>query len=82
MGESFVPPRITGQIFGVIPHLARELATIFSRELIAEIEALGGTVRVPATYANRVGLDEWAHDADLLVAIIPLLSPIPSPIIP
>ncbi len=62
MGESFVPPRITGQIFGVIPHLAREQATIFSRELIAEIEALGGTVRVPATYANRVGLDEWAHD--------------------
>jgi NAD+ kinase len=62
MGESLAVPQISGQIFGVIPHLAREQATIFSRELIAEIEALGGTVRVPATYASRVGLDAWAHD--------------------
>jgi NAD kinase len=61
MSESSAP-QIAGQVFGVIPHLAREQATIFSRELIAEIEALGGTVRVPATYANRVGLDAWAHD--------------------
>jgi 23S rRNA (cytidine1920-2'-O)/16S rRNA (cytidine1409-2'-O)-methyltransferase len=61
-GESLAVPQIAGQIFGVIPHLARQQATIFSRELIAEIEALGGTVRVPATYASRVGLDAWAHD--------------------
>jgi NAD+ kinase len=62
MAESSVAPQIAGQIFGVIPHLARAQATIFSRELIAEIEALGGTVRVPATYASRVGLDAWAYD--------------------
>jgi NAD+ kinase len=62
MAESSAAPQIAGQIFGVIPHLAREQAAIFSRELIAEIEALGGTVRVPATYASRVGLDAWAHD--------------------
>jgi NAD+ kinase len=62
MAESVTEPHIAGQIFGVIPHLAREQATIFSRELIAEIEALGGTVRVPATYACRVGLDDWAYD--------------------
>jgi NAD+ kinase len=60
--KSVLAPQIVGQIFGVVPHLAREQAAIFSRELIAEIEALGGTVRVPATYANRVGLDAWAHD--------------------
>jgi NAD+ kinase len=60
--KSAIAPQIVGQIFGVIPHLAREQAAIFSRELIAEIEALGGTVRVPATYANRVGLNAWAHD--------------------
>ncbi len=62
MGELSAAPQIVGQIFGVIPHLAREQATIFSRELIGEIESLGGTVRVPATYARRVGLDAWAHD--------------------
>jgi NAD+ kinase len=55
-------PQIVGQIFGVIPHLAREQAVIYSRELITEIESLGGTVRVPATYARRVGLDAWAYD--------------------
>lgn len=55
-------PQIVGQIFGVIPHLAREQAVIYSRELISEIESLGGTVRVPATYARRVGLDPWAYD--------------------
>jgi NAD+ kinase len=62
MGELTAAPQIVGQVFGVIPHLAREQATVFSRELIAEIESLGGTVRVPATYASRVGLDAWAHD--------------------
>jgi NAD+ kinase len=62
MAESSTAPQIAGQTFGVIPHLARAQATIFSRELIAEIEALGGKVRVPATYASRVGLDTWAHD--------------------
>jgi NAD+ kinase len=55
-------PQISGRIFGVIPHLAREQAVTYSRELIGEIEALGGTVRVPETYAKRVGLDAWAYD--------------------
>lgn len=60
--EPQTAPHIAGQIFGVIPHLARKQAVILSRELITEIEALGGTVRVPATYAGRVGLDDWAYD--------------------
>ncbi len=62
MVESTAPQQITGQIFGVIPHLARAEATMLSRELISKIEALGGTVRVPATYASRAGLHAWAYD--------------------
>ena len=60
--DSGAAPQIAGQVFGVIPHLARKQSVIYSRELITEIEALGGTVRVPATYAHRVGLGAWAYD--------------------
>lgn len=46
--------------YGLVPHLARPEALVLAREVIARLEGLGATVRIPEPDARRVGLDAWA----------------------
>ena len=47
-------------VIGIVPHLARPEARRVAASTAASLEASGVEVRVPASDAVRVGLDEWA----------------------
>ena len=57
-------PKKARLVIGIVPHLARMEARRAARSTAASLEASGVEVRVPASDAVRVGLDEWAVPDD------------------
>ena len=57
-------PKKARLVIGIVPHLARMEARRVARSTASSLEASGVEVRVPASDAVRVGLDEWAVPDD------------------
>ena len=66
---------VSPRAVGIVPHLARSEATELAKRAAGMLESAGVSVRVPASDAERVGLEQWAvPDAEFSLGLSYALS--------